>query len=131
MAIAGYPATIKIGSDIVHGITTYDMPLKMDMLEDTSFSGAGASTGTHTFVPGLYGMVVKASGNWDKGDTDGQAALEAAFFARTTVGLVLSPNGTNTYSLDAWVSGYDIKPDVKGLISVDFELTMNGPVTPA
>ncbi len=129
MAIAAYPATIKLGSNTVNDIMTYDLPFKMDTIETTSFSGAGASTGTQTYILGLYGLTVKAAGSWNKGDTNGQLALETAFFGRTAVSVVISPNAVNTYSFTAWVSGYTIKAEAKNKVSVDFELTMNGAVT--
>lgn len=132
MAIAAYPATIKISTNAVLDIVTYELPMKMDMLETTAFSGSGgAAVGTKTFVPGLFGCVVKASGSWNKGDTTGQALLETAFFARTATTLIFSPNGTNTYTASCFVSSYPIKAEVKGLVTVDFELTVSGAVTPA
>jgi Phage tail tube protein len=131
MAIAAYPATIKVGGVTINDITTYDVPMKMDMVETTAFSGSGGATvGTKTYVPTLFGAVVKASGSWNKTDT-GQAALESAFFARTSVSMVFSPNGTNTYSCSAFISGYNPKGDTKGVVTIDFELTISGAVTPA
>lgn len=133
MAIAAYPSTLKIGSNAINDIMTYDLPFKMDMAETTAFSGSGgAAVGTKTFIPTLFGMVVKASGSWAaKTDTNGQALLESAFFARTTVTVIVSPNGSNTYTYTAWISGYDIKGDPKKQVEVDFELTVNGAVTVA
>ncbi|SRR6266487_3875290 len=132
MAVAAYPATIKISpSTIINDIVTYDLPFKMDMVDTTAFSGSGGATvGTKTYLPTLYGAVVKANGSWNKADT-GQAALETAFFARTATTLIFSPNGTNTYTASAWVSSYYPKVDVKGVVQVDFELTINGAITPA
>lgn len=131
MAIAAYPATLTVGGTVINDIMTYDLPFKMDMVETTAFSGSGgAAVGTKTYVPTLFGVVVKASGSWNKTDT-GQAALETAFFARTSVNMVFKPNGTNTYTTTAWMSGYNPKADVKGVVGADFELTINGACTPA
>lgn len=131
MAVAAYPATIKSGSTVINDIMTYDLPFKMDMVETTAFSGSGGATiGTKTYIPTLLGAVVKASGNWNKADT-GQAALETAFFARSTISAVFSPNGTNTYSATAYISSYNPKGDVKGAFAVDFEFTITGNITPA
>jgi len=130
MALAGYPATVKIGANTIQDIQSYDLPFKMAMLATTAFGGSsGATVGTETFIPGLLGMATKLTGNWNKADTTGQLLLEAAFFARTTVTLIASPNGTSTYTFAAWVSDYNIKADVKGLITADYSLTMNGNVT--
>lgn len=131
MAIAAYPATLTVGAVTINDIMTYDVPLKMDMTETTAFSGSGgAAVGTKTYIPTLLSSVVKASGSWNKGDA-GQAALETAFFARTSCAMVFKPNGTNTYTCAAFVSGYNPKADVKGVVTVDFELTVNGTITPA
>jgi hypothetical protein len=131
MAIAAYPATLTVGAVTINDIMTYDLPFKMDMTETTAFSGSGGATvGTKTYAPTLLGAVVKASGSWNKTDT-GQAALESAFFARTSCAMVFKPNGTNTYTCAAFVSGYNPKADVKGVVTVDFELTISGNITPA
>jgi hypothetical protein len=115
MAIAAYPATIKAGTTFIKDIDSFELPFKSDMEETTAFSGA--SPGTKTFIPTLQGMEQKLSGNWNMGDA-GQQALEDAYFERTTVNIVASPDGTKTYTFDAWVN-------------VDFTLTMNGDVTRA
>lgn len=129
MAIASYPATIKAGATVINDIDNFELPFKMDTVETTAFSGSGGATpGAKTFIPTLLGMVQKVSGSWNKADP-GQLALETAFFARTEVAIVASPNGTNTYSFSAWVSDYDIKAAVKGKIDADYTLTMNGNVT--
>jgi hypothetical protein len=131
MAIAAYPASLTVGAVTINDIMTYDLPFKMDTVETTAFSGSGgAAVGTKTYVPTLLGAVVKASGSWNKTDT-GQAALETAFFARTSCAMVFKPNGTNTYTCAAFVSGYNPKADVKGVVTVDFELTISGNITPA
>jgi hypothetical protein len=128
MAIAAYPATIKAGSTAIKDIDSFELPFKNDMEETTSFSQT--APGTKTFIPTLRGMEQKLSGNWNMGDA-GQQALEDAFFNRTTVNIVASPDGTKTYTFDAWVSEYSPKADVGGKVTVDFTLTMNGDVTRA
>lgn len=132
MAIAAYPATLKIGANSIQDIMTFDLPFKMDMADTTAFSGSGgAAVGTKTSIPTLFGMAVKATGSWNKGDTTGQLLLENAFFGRTTVTVIVSPNGTNTYTYTAWISDYDVKGDPKKQVEVDFTMTVNGAVTVA
>lgn len=127
MATAAYNATIKISpSTVINDIMTYELPFKMDTVETTAFSTT--TPGTKTFVPTLLGAQIKASGSWNKADT-GQAALETAFFGRSTVSLIFSPNGTNTYSCACYISDYSIKADPKDVIKADFTLVMNGNVT--
>lgn len=135
MAIAAYPATIKSGSTVINDIMTYELPLKMDLVETTAFSGSGgAAIGVKTFVPTLTGTQIKASGSWNAaigtGDT-GQLALQTAFLGRSTVSLVLSPNGTNTYTVTCYISDMAIKADVKGVVTVDFTLQTTGALVAA
>lgn len=130
MAIAGYPATLKIGANTVQDIMLMEFPFKMENVETTAFGGSGgAAVGTKTFIPTLLTAQNKASGSWNKADTTGQLLLENAFFARTLVTLIFSPNGTNTYTLACWVIDYMIKTDTKSKVDVDFTLLMNGNVT--
>src|SRR5271157_415134 len=99
MAIAAYPATLKIGANAINDIMAWELPFKMDQVETTAFSGSGgAAIGTKTYIPTLYGAQVKCTGSWNKADTNGQLVLETAFFARTSTTLIVSPNGTNTYT---------------------------------
>lgn len=130
MAIAAYPATLKIGVNAVQDIMLQEYPFKMGMVETTAFSGSGgAAVGTKTFIPTLIEAQIKASGSWNKADTNGQLVIETAFFARTTVTIIFSPNGTNTYTLTAFVMDYAIKADPKSKVDVDFTLQMTGAVT--
>jgi len=130
MAVAAYPATLKIGANAILDLMTHDLPFKMDTAETTAFSGSGgAAVGTKTFIPTLLGMQCKVSGSWNKGDTTGQAILETNFFARTKTTLIYSPNGTNTYTFGAWITDYGIKTDPKSKVDVDFGLLMDGNVT--
>lgn len=129
MASAGYLATLKISpSTVINDIKTYDLPFKMVMEDVTSLSGP--TPGTKQFLPTLYESQIKCSGQWNKADT-GQAAFETAFFGRTKVSLIFSPNGTNTYTCSCWISDYTIKAEVKSVVQVDFTLQMDGAVTPA
>jgi hypothetical protein len=127
MAQAAYTATLTVGATVVHDIDTHDLPFKMDMLDVTSFSGA--TPGTYQYLPGLLGLQAKLSGNWNKGDA-GQLALETAFFGRTSVTIVVSPNaGTNSYSFGGFISDYEVKDTVKDKVTADYTVYMNGGVT--
>lgn len=128
MAIAAYNATVKIGSTVIHDIQGYDLPFKMDSQEVTALSQS--APGTKAFVPTLLNAQVKLNGFWNKTDT-GQGQLETAFFARTLVNLVFSPDGTKTYSLSGWITDYDVKTDPKSVVNADFTIQMDGNVTVA
>ncbi|GCE49199.1 phage tail tube protein [Thermosporothrix hazakensis] len=128
MAKAAYSAVIKVGSTIVHDISSVELPFKTDLEETTAFSSS--APGTKTFIPTLRGMETKLSGNWNVGDP-GQQALEDAYFGRQLVQLEISPDGVKKYSFDAWIGEYSIKADVSGKIEVEYSVTINGDVTRA
>ncbi len=130
MAVAAYPATLKIGANAILDLQTHDLPFKMGTDETTAFSGSGgAAVGTKTFVPTLIEMQCALSGSWNKADTNGQLVMETNFFARTKTTFIYSPNGTNTYTFGAWITDYHVKTDPKSRVTVDFTLLMDGTVT--
>jgi len=130
MAVAAYPATLKIGANAILDLQTHDLPFKMGTDETTAFSGSGgAAVGTKTFVPTLLEMQCALSGSWNKADTNGQLVMETNFFARTKTTFIYSPNGTNTYTFGAWIIDYHVKTDPKSRVTVDFTLLMDGNVT--
>ncbi len=130
MAVAAYPATLKIGANAILDLMTHELPFKMDNVETTAFSGSGgAAVGTKTFVPTLVGMQCKVTGSWNKADTNGQLVMETNFFARTLTTFIFSPNVTNTYTFSAWIIDYIVKTDPKSKVDVEFTLLMNGTVT--
>lgn len=130
MATAAYQATIEIQgtpNTVIHDIQAFDLPFKMAMIDVTSLSAP--TPGTEQYIPGLLGSQIKCNGFWNKADA-GQAALETAFFGRTQVSLIASPDGgTHTYAFSAWIADYEIKSDVKSANTVDFTLQLNGGVT--
>ena len=130
MAIAAFPATVKIGANAIQDIMTVELNIKMETAETTAFSGSGgAAVGTKTFIPTLLTATSKLVGSWNKADTTGQALLEAALFARTLVTIIFSPNGTNTYTISCWVTDYPIKADPKKQIDAEYALLVNGAIT--
>ena len=130
MAVAAYPATLKIGANAILDLMTHELPFKMDNVETTAFSGSGgAAVGTKTFVLTLVGMQAKVTGSWNKADTNGQLVMETNFFARTLTTFIFSPNVTNTYTFSAWIIDYIVKTDPKSKVDVEFTLLMNGTVT--
>jgi predicted secreted protein len=130
MAIAAYPATVKIGANTIQDIMTIELNVKMETAETTAFGGSGgAAVGTKTFVPTLVTGTAKLIGSWNKADSTGQLLLENAFFARTTVTVIFSPNGTNTYTGAFWVTDYPIKADPKKQVDAEYSLLLNGALT--
>src|SRR5258708_15289695 len=112
MAVAAYPATLKISTTVVLDIMHHELTLKMGNVETTAFSGSGgAAVGTKTFVPTLLEMQAKIIGSWNKADTNGQLVIETAFFSRTLTTFIFSPNVTTTYTVSASIIDYINKTD--------------------
>lgn len=130
MAIAAYPATAKIAANTIQDIMTIELNVKMETSETTAFGGSGgAAVGNKTFIPTLLTSTAKLIGSWNKADATGQLLLENAFFARTLVTVIISPNGTNTYTGTFWIVDYPIKADPKKQVDAEYSLLLNGALT--
>lgn len=59
-------------------------------------------------------------------DTQGQAALQDAYLAGTTVTVKLYVDGTNYYQGTAYISSLSIEDPVDDVVSISLELTGTG-----
>lgn len=119
--ISGY---VKAGSNTVAELDNWSANIDLDLYDSTAFG-----SGWHSFTSGLKGSTGTASGRWYGGDTNGQAALQAAVLGGTTVTLNLSPNGTNQYSGTAFIKQMQVKTPVNGTVDVTFNFTYSGTVS--
>lgn len=130
MAIAAYPATVKIGANTIQDIMNIELNIKLETTETTAFGGSGgAVVGTKTFIPTLLTATAKLIGSWNMSDTTGQFLLQQGLLNRTLVTIIFSPNGTNSYTVSCWVTDYPIKADPKKQIDAEFSLLVNGGIT--
>lgn len=127
-ATAAYLSTCKVGSTTINNIKSVDLAQKIAALDTTSFSAS--TPGTESYIGGLFSGSLKLSGQYDKSDT-GQSTIETDFYARTITSFVYSPNGTNTYTVNCLITDYQVKSDVKNIVTCDFTLQFSGGVTPA
>lgn len=128
-ATQGYLSTIKIGSTAIKNIKSTDLSQKIASLETTSFSAT--TPGVESYIGGIFSGSMKLSGQYDKADT-GQNTIETDFYARTITSFVFSPDGTHTYTVNCLITEYDVKSDVKNLVTADFTLMFTDTgVTPA
>ncbi len=125
-ATQGYLSTVKVGSTVVNNFKSQDLAAKIAALDTTSFSAS--TPGTESYIGGLLSGQFKCSGQYDKADT-GQGTMETNFFARTLASFVFSPNGTNTWTVTCLITDYQVKSDVKSLVTCDFTLQLSGAVT--
>lgn len=124
-AINGTNGQVAVTSNVVAELDNWDATIDATLLDTTAFG-----VGWHAFIAGLKGASGTASGRWYQGDTNGQAALQAAILGGTTVTLNLSPNGgTNKYSGTAFIKQIQIKAAVAGTVDVTFQFQFTGTVT--
>lgn len=127
----GYVATLLAGTapNPTHqpvGINDVQAPYTAAQYDITSLGAAGWSS----FLAGLKSGKPVVKGSWDKSDTNGQAVIEAAFFANTLLYFIASPNGgTNTYAFTAYVSDLQIHTPVNNVSDVQYTLQITGAVT--
>lgn len=125
--VAGYPGYVRITGtpDVkVKGMMSMDLPLQADTDDTTAFDAT--APGYKTAIPTLIGMTVKISGKRIQGDA-GQNALRTAHFGRALVPAIkLSPDGTEVYTVDCWVTGWGAKSDPKSAESLDITLLVEG-----
>ena len=127
-ATAGYLSTVKVASTVVNNVRSQDLSTKIASLDTTSFSAS--TPGTESYIGGLLSGDYKCSGQYDKADT-GQSTIETNFYARTitTFTFTIGNAGANTYAMPCLITDYNIKSDVKGLITVDWSMKLSGTVT--
>jgi hypothetical protein len=127
-ATAGYLSSCKVGATVINNVKSQDFGAKIAALDTTSFSAS--TPGTESYIGGLLSGDYKLSGQYDKSDT-GQSTIETNFYARTitTFTFAIGNAGTNTYAMPCLITDYNVKSDVKGLITADWNMKLSGAVT--
>jgi hypothetical protein len=127
-ATPGYLSTCKVGSTVINNVKSQDFGAKIAALDTTSFSAS--TPGTESYIGGLLSGDYKLSGQYDKSDT-GQSTIETNFYARTitTFTFAIGNAGANTYAMPCLITDYNVKSDVKGLVTADWSMKLSGAVT--
>ena len=124
-AIAGKGGSARLGLNTIAEVTSWSLDISADMLDSTSLGDTWRE-----FVAGLNGATGSVEVKWDVvTDTNGQAALQTAFLAGTTVTLDLYTNATKYYSGSAYISSLSIEEPVEDLVTATFEAQFTGVVT--
>jgi predicted secreted protein len=119
-AVVGYEGSVKIGTFTVVLLNSWELSPSSDILDITSFGDDWKNK-----IAGLKDWSAKVSGQFDFSDTNGQLALWTAFLNGSTVSLVLSPDGTQTFTGTAFVKAVSPKAGVADVVSVDIDLDGN------
>ena len=123
-AIAGKGGSARLGVNTIAEVTSWSVDIASDMLDSTSLGDSWRE-----FTPGLRGATASVEVKWDVvTDTNGQAALQTAFLAGTSVTLDLYVNSTKYYTGSAYISGLSIEDPVEDLVTATFEAQFTGAV---
>jgi predicted secreted protein len=126
MAIAGYGGGVYLDSTKVAEIANWSLDMSADDIDITSFD----SEGWRERIQGIKEWSGSFEGNFEPGDTNGQAALINAWLNGEKVKLELQVNASVKFSGDALITpSIETPVDDKASFSCDFSGT--GPLTPA
>lgn len=125
MAVAGKNGKVIIGesgSQKVAAIKNWSLELSLETLETTALGDDWKN-----YITGLKEWTASSEGDYEvPTDTQGQAALQEAYLAGTTVTVKLYVDGTNYYQGTAYISSLSIEDPVDDVVSISLELTGTG-----
>lgn len=121
---AGKGGAVKIGANTVAEIDTWDLSINADLNETTKFGDAAKG-----FLPGVYEWNGTFKGRLDTTDTNGQAAIQTAILAGTSVALKLFVDTTKNYNGTAFLKTMSPKASVAGTADADFSFQGSGALT--
>lgn len=125
MAVAGKNGKVIIGesgNQKVAAIKNWSLELSLETLETTALGDDWKN-----YITGLKEWTASSEGDYEvPTDTQGQAALQEAYLAGTTVIVKLYVDGTNYYQGTAYISSLSIEDPVDDVVSISLELTGTG-----
>jgi hypothetical protein len=117
----GSEGTVKLSSNAIAEIRSWEMSVTNEMIEDTVLSDAA-----RTFQSGNYTWTGSVSCFWDETDTNGQVALTPG----ASVTLNLYPEGDTTgdtyYTGTALVQSITRRAAINGMVEADFTFQGTG-----
>jgi predicted secreted protein len=127
MATAALVVGLYIATNKVAEMKAPKLTSGADMIDTTSLD----SSGWKEVIAGLKEWSISSDGNWKFTDTNGQAALWAAYLAGTELDIVfrMTAAAAPAFSGHAFVSKCDVSGDVADKIGVSFELKGSGALT--
>lgn len=125
MAVAGKNGKVIIGesgNQKVTAIKNWSLELSLETLETTALGDDWKN-----YITGLKEWTASLEGDYEvPTDTQGQAALQEAYLAGTTVTVKLYVDNTNYYQGTAYISSLSIEDPVDDVVSISLELTGTG-----
>lgn len=122
--VHGSNATLSIDGTAISAYTdNVSLSRDVDLAETSTFS-----VDDKTYVAGLEGATITASGSWD---ATGDAVLHGCF-DQAQVAWAYSPDaGTTTYSGNAFVTNYSVQAATSDKVAWNVSLTVTGAVARA
>lgn len=127
MAVAGKNGKVVLGTadKKIVGIKNWSLELSLDTLETTSLGDDWKN-----YITGLKEWTASSEGDYVvPTDTDGQAALQAAFLGGEQVTVKLFVDTENYYTGTAFISSLSIEDPVDDVVSISIEFTGSGALT--
>ena len=125
MAVAGKNGKVIIGesgNQKVAAIKNWSLELSLETLETTALGDDWKN-----YITGLKEWTASSEGDYEvPTDTQGQAALQEAYLAGTTVIVKLYVDNTNYYQGTVYISSLSIEDPVDDVVSISLELTGTG-----
>lgn len=122
-AVAGRSGNFKVGTNTVASIKSWKLDINQDLKETTNFNSNGWKEQTST-IKSWSGSV---EGQWNvAGDTPGQKALQDALLGGTTVSGVFNPNGTNSYTGNAFIKKISVSDPVDDIVTFSADIEGTG-----
>lgn len=125
MAVAGKNGKVIIGesgNQKVAAIKNWSLELSLETLETTALGDDWKN-----YITGLKEWTASSEGDYEvPTDTQGQAALQEAYLAGTTVIVKLYVDNANYYQVTAYISSLSIEDPVDDVVSISLELTGTG-----
>lgn len=120
----GINATLSLGGTSIEGtLDSVTMDLRREIAEARHLGDSAVRR-----LAGLRDCTFTAEGEWD--DTI-DAALYNAYDGTTSVAVVFSPDGVVDYSVNAFISDYQIRAASNSLVRITVNLSSDGTITRA
>ena len=122
-ARSGLTGKLVLSSSTVANIATWSLNTTVPMNDTTSFTEEWK-----TKLPGPGEWTISAEGFYNDDDTNGQAAIQTAYLAKTSVTIKGYVDATNYYSGTAYISSMTVSNDANGVVKITYEFSGTGAI---
>ena len=123
---AGSEGTIKIGSNAVAELLSYNLTESIDLIEKTAIADSFRS-----YTTGKGSWSGEVSTNWDETDSSGQGAMTIGASVTLNVYPEGADSGDTYYQGTAIITSIDRSADAEGLVTATYGVTGTGGLTAA